>query len=69
MPTPNYSYVEYLVLIDAATCKGDLELINELMQEDRKGRCIDPFDYIDLKCNWVLKLAALTIEGYENMTE
>jgi hypothetical protein len=58
----NYSFTEYLLLIDAADSIEELTLIDEHLKEDRENRLIDPFDYINVRASHLLKLTHITIE-------
>lgn len=54
-PKPNYNFTEYLTLIGEADCVEDLALIEEMLQQDKEARSINPLNYIDIKCgNYIL---------------
>lgn len=61
----NYSFKEYMLLIDSADSKDELDLIDGQMKEDRESRSVTVFEYIDLKAAWILRLTKLTIDEAE----
>lgn len=68
-PKPNYTFTEYLTLIGEADCVEDLALIEEMLQQDKEARSIHPLNYIDVKCQWIMRFTAITIQGHENSQE
>lgn len=61
----NYTFTEYLLLIAMSDTKEELELVNELLLEDRKNRVFDAFEYIDIRAAFVLRLTRITIDEAE----
>lgn len=61
----NYSFNEYMLLIASADSKDELDLIDGQMKEDREGKTIDVFQYIDLKAAWIMRLTKITIDEAE----
>lgn len=65
----NYSFKEYALLITLSDSIDELGLIDEQLREDQQNRLIDPFDYIQLKMRWTLRLTDITIEEAKKKTE
>lgn len=63
--TGNYTFPEYMVLIAAADSRDELQLLDGLLQEDRKNKLIDVFQYIDLKSAWVIRLTEISADEAE----
>lgn len=61
----NYTFTEYLLLIAMSDTKEELELVNEMLLEDRKNRVFGAFDYIDIRAAFVLHLTRITIDEAE----
>lgn len=61
----NYNFTEYLLLIAMSDTKEELELVNEMLLEDRKNRVFGAFDYIDIRAAFVLRLTRITIDEAE----
>lgn len=49
-----------MALIASAESKDELQLIDGMLQEDRKNKLIDVFQYIDIKSAWVIRLTQIT---------
>lgn len=57
-----------MALIASAESKDELQLIDGMLQEDRKNKLIDVFQYIDIKSAWVIRLTQITTdEAQRNM--
>jgi hypothetical protein len=61
----NYTFNEYMALIASAESKDELQLIDGMLQEDRKNKLIDVFQYIDLKSAWVIRLTEISADEAE----
>lgn len=54
-----------MALIASAESKDELQLIDGMLQEDRKNKLIDVFQYIDLKSAWVIRLTEISADEAE----
>ena len=61
----NYTFQEYLLLIAMSDNVADLELVDELLLEDRANRVFNAFEYIDIRAAFILRLTRITIDEGE----
>lgn len=57
---PNYPLEEYLLLIEQCESLDGLRVIGSLLDEDRKNRCFEIFEYFDIRLAYTFKMACLT---------
>lgn len=61
----NYTFPEYMALIATSESRDELHLLDGLLQEDRKNKLIDVFQYIDLKSALVIQLTEISADEAE----